>query len=97
MPHVHLALDYIEEPLKDKTQLAAFARSSHVPLALDETLREPEAERYCKFADVYVLKPTLSGGMTGTIERSNRRRLTTFDASSALPTNPASGCWDWSN
>ncbi len=65
----HLAFDYIEEPLKDKSQLAAFARASHVPLALDETLREPEAERYRKFADVYVLKPTLSGGMTGTIER----------------------------
>ncbi|MCY3595071.1 MAG: o-succinylbenzoate synthase [Bacteroidetes bacterium] len=65
----HLALDYIEEPLKDPTDLAAFARASHVPLALDETLREPEAERYCKFADVYVLKPTLSGGMTGTIKR----------------------------
>ena len=65
----HLALDYIEEPLKDKTDLAEFARASHVPLALDETLREPKAERYRKFADVYVLKPTLSGGITGTIER----------------------------
>ena len=64
----HLALDYIEEPLKDQTDLAVFARSRHVPLALDETLREPEAEQYRKFADVYVLKPTLSGGMTGTIE-----------------------------
>ena len=65
----HLAFDYIEEPLKDKSQLAAFARTSHIPLALDETLREPGAERYRKFADVYVLKPTLSGGMTRTIER----------------------------
>lgn len=65
----HLALDYIEEPLKNPADLAAFARSSHVPLALDETLRELGAERYRKFADVYVLKPTLSGGMTGTIER----------------------------
>ena len=70
----HLAFDYIEEPLKDKSQLAAFARASHAPLALDETLREPEAERYCKFADVYVLKPTLSGGMTGTIERIKQAR-----------------------
>ena len=68
----HLALDYIEEPLKDQTGLAAFARASHVPLALDETLREPEAERYSKLADVHVLKPTLSGGMTGTIERIKR-------------------------
>lgn len=65
----HLTLDYIEEPLKDQTDLAAFARSSHVPLALDETLREPEVERYRQYADVYVLKPTLSGGMIGTIER----------------------------
>ena len=65
----HLTLDYIEEPLKDKTDLAAFARVSHVPLALDETLREPGAERYCEYADVYILKPTLSEGMTGTIER----------------------------
>ena len=65
----HLTLDYIEEPLKDPTDLAVFARSSHIPLALDETLREPEAERYRQYADVYVLKPTLSGGMTGTIER----------------------------
>ncbi len=65
----HLALDYIEEPLKDKADLAAFARSNRIPLALDETLREPEAEQYRQFADVYVLKPTLSGGMTGTIER----------------------------
>ena len=65
----HLTLDYIEEPLKDKTDLAAFARVSHVPLALDETLREPGAERYCEYADVYILKPTLSEGMTGTIEK----------------------------
>ena len=68
----HLALDYIEEPLKDKSQLAAFARASHVPLALDETLREPGAERYCEYADVFILKPTLSGGMTGTIERTKQ-------------------------
>ncbi len=65
----HLTLDYIEEPLEDKADLAAFAQSSHIPLALDETLREPDAEQYRQFADVYVLKPTLSGGMTGAIEK----------------------------
>lgn len=70
----NLTLGYIEEPLKDKTELAAFARSSHTPLALDETLREPEAESYRRFADIYVFKPTLSGGMSGTIEAIRRAK-----------------------
>ncbi len=65
----NLTLDYIEEPLKDQTNLLEFVRSSHTPLALDETLREPGAKQYRKFADVYVLKPTLSGGITGTRKR----------------------------
>jgi len=59
----NLTLGYIEEPLNDKTKLADFARSSHIPLALDETLREPESERYRPLSNVYVLKPTLSGGI----------------------------------
>ena len=61
-----LTLGYIEEPLRDKTGLLEFAHFSHIPLALDETLREPEAEQYKQVADVYVLKPTLSGGVSGT-------------------------------
>lgn len=64
----NLSIGYIEEPLKDSADLAAFVRSSHIPLALDETLRELGAEQYRQFAEVYVLKPTLSGGITGTVE-----------------------------
>ena len=66
-----LLLDYIEEPLQDKTQLFQFARFSAVPLALDETLREPDAERYQALANVFVIKPTLSGGRTKTLELIN--------------------------
>ena len=61
-----LKLGYIEEPLKNKAELPEFARISHVPLALDETLREPGTEKYREITDVYVLKPALSGGITTT-------------------------------
>ncbi|MCY4158242.1 MAG: o-succinylbenzoate synthase [Bacteroidetes bacterium] len=61
-----LSLGYIEEPLRDKTELKTFTSSSHIPLALDETLREPDAALYKQLADIYVLKPTLSGGITKT-------------------------------
>ncbi len=63
-----LMLDYIEEPLQDKTQLFQFGKFSAVPLALDETLRESDAERYRPIADVLVIKPTLFGGRTKTLE-----------------------------
>ncbi len=64
----NLDLGYIEEPLRDKDKLSEFTRHSHTPLALDETLREPGAEKFKPFADVYVLKPTLSGGIMKTIK-----------------------------
>ena len=64
----HLDIGYIEEPLKDKSRLIEFAHSSHIPLALDETLREPEAELFRPLADVLVYKPTLSGGITSIIK-----------------------------
>jgi len=66
-----LRLDYIEEPLIDTTQLFQFAKYSPIPLALDETLRESDAERYKTLADVFVIKPTLFGGRTTTLELIN--------------------------
>ncbi|MXW82796.1 MAG: o-succinylbenzoate synthase [Rhodothermaceae bacterium] len=59
----NLRLDYLEEPLNDKTELMELARNCTIPIALDETLRERDAEKYHKFADVRVLKPTLAGGI----------------------------------
>ncbi len=63
----NLRIDYLEEPLKDKTDLMELARNCNIPLALDETLRERDAEKYLKFADVRVLKPTLAGGIYTTL------------------------------
>lgn len=59
----NLRLDYLEEPLRDKTELPELARNCNIPIALDETLREQDAEKYLKVADVRVLKPTLAGGI----------------------------------
>ncbi len=63
----NLRLDYLEEPLKDKTELPELARNCDIPIALDETLREQDAEKYLKVADVRVLKPTLAGGIYTTL------------------------------
>ena len=63
----NLRLDYLEEPLKDKTELVELARNCNIPIALDETLREPDAEEFHKIADVHVLKPTLAGGFYSTL------------------------------
>ena len=63
----NLRLDYLEEPLRDKTELPELARNCNIPIALDETLREQDAEKYRKVADVRVLKPTLAGGIYTTL------------------------------
>ena len=68
----HLRLDYLEEPLKDKTELIEFARNCTIPIALDETLREQDAGKYHKVADVRVLKPTLAGGIYTTLAHIER-------------------------
>lgn len=62
-----LRLDYLEEPLRDKTELPELARNCNIPIALDETLREQDAEKYREAADVRVLKPTLAGGIYTTL------------------------------
>ena len=63
----NLRLDYLEEPLKDMTELVELARNCTVPIALDETLRGRDADKYHKVADVRVLKPTLAGGIYTTL------------------------------
>ena len=63
----NLRLDYLEEPLKDTTNLVELARNCTIPIALDETLRGQDAEKYHKVADVRVLKPTLAGGTYTTL------------------------------
>lgn len=70
-------IEYLEEPLVDPAQLAAFAASTSIPIALDETLRAisaPDLSDY-PFVKAAILKPTLMGGFTRSAEyiRAARR------------------------
>ncbi len=69
-------VDYIEEPLRAISDLSAFVRESPLPLALDETLREEESSALSELADVFVLKPTLTGGVTENRAWADRARET---------------------
>jgi O-succinylbenzoate synthase len=62
------APEYIEEPLRDPTQLPTFAEQSGLPVALDETTRERGPSVLSALAPIaaVVLKPTLIGGATAT-------------------------------
>ena len=61
-------IDYIEEPVADRYDLRYLARNCHVPIALDETLRIPEASAFMPFAQVLVLKPSLLGELRSLAE-----------------------------
>ncbi|GBD02608.1 o-succinylbenzoate synthase [bacterium HR18] len=67
---LHIA--YLEEPVKNVEDLAAFAHRSPIPLALDETLaafpEQPLAN--WAFARVVVLKPMCLGGVFCALERA---------------------------
>jgi o-succinylbenzoate synthase len=64
-----LAIEYIEEPLREPASLFELAAVSSVPLALDETLREDPARWRDLLAvvSVVVLKPMLMGGRAATL------------------------------
>lgn len=61
-------VDYIEEPVADRHDLRYLARNCDVPIALDETLRIPEARAFVPFAQVLVLKPSLIGELRSLVE-----------------------------
>ena len=69
-----LRFEYVEEPLADPAQLPSFARTSGVPVALDESLAgmEPEALEDHGYARAVVLKPTLVGGISRTLRFAKR-------------------------
>lgn len=61
-----LAVEFIEEPLRDVACLEAFVAGTGLPVALDETLSTlaPEALGRYRKVRALVLKPTLLGGFT---------------------------------
>jgi len=62
-----LPLDYLEEPLADSARHRELQERTGVPIALDETLREKDADAWAdlRWAAAWVLKPTLSAPPLG--------------------------------
>jgi o-succinylbenzoate synthase len=69
-----LRVDYLEEPLADPARLPSFARTSGVPVALDESLlgMAPGSLDEHRYARAVVLKPTLLGGISPTLRLAYR-------------------------
>ncbi|MBA2442417.1 MAG: o-succinylbenzoate synthase [Rubrobacter sp.] len=67
-------LEYVEEPLADPALLPGFAKDSGLPVALDESLVGLAPERLGEhgYAAALVLKPTLLGGISRTLELADR-------------------------
>lgn len=61
-----LEIEYVEEPLQDSDELPELAKHWRHPVALDESLVEPEPETCERFGGLkaIILKPTLLGGFT---------------------------------
>jgi len=56
-------IEYLEEPLRDASQLEAWAETTGIPVALDETTREKPLEELAEqtFASALIVKPSLIG------------------------------------
>jgi o-succinylbenzoate synthase len=68
--------EYVEEPLADPARLPDLVRELGAPVALDESLvaMDPEAlDKHC-YAQAFVLKPTLLGGISQTLWVAQRAR-----------------------
>jgi o-succinylbenzoate synthase len=65
--------EYVEEPLADHARLPDLVRQFGVPVALDESLVGMEPEKMEEpFAVAFVLKPTLLGGISRTLQVAGR-------------------------
>ncbi|CAN5671369.1 o-succinylbenzoate synthase [soil metagenome] len=66
--------EYVEEPLADPARLPELAQESGVPVALDESLvgMEPDELEEHRYARAVVLKPTLLGGISQTLQMAER-------------------------
>ena len=58
-----LNVDYLEEPVKSPVDLLSLIPGSAIPIALDETVRHKGADSILDLAQVYVVKPSLMGGL----------------------------------
>ncbi|MCE9616469.1 MAG: o-succinylbenzoate synthase [Lentisphaerae bacterium] len=74
------SIEYLEEPLQRATDVPAFRARSGLPVALDESLsagdrsRRARASGLLPAADVWIIKPTLRGGVAATLELATAAR-----------------------
>ncbi len=62
-------IEFIEEPLKDMGQIGTFYQKTHLPVALDESLNTVgDSCSTVPYVKAYVLKPTVLGGITVTLD-----------------------------
>ena len=59
----HCAIAYVEEPVENPEDLATFRKDSGLRVAVDESLVTPNPPP----ADVWIVKPTLRGGIAATL------------------------------
>ncbi len=71
-----VGVEYIEEPLREPTDLPVLWFDTHLPIALDESLvgTEPEGLQGKGWAVAAVLKPTLVGGVARTLRFAAQAR-----------------------
>lgn len=75
-------IEYVEEPLADPSRLAELARTSALPVALDETLPglAPEALDAHRYARAVVLKPVVLGGVRAALAWADAARACGMEA-----------------
>jgi o-succinylbenzoate synthase len=82
-------IEYLEEPLRDASDLAAFAADTPVPIALDETLLgfSPQAPPPLRGVAALILKSSVLGGYERTLAwaRLARRERLAAVVSAAFP------------
>lgn len=69
-------IEYIEEPLKDASQLKIFYEKTKLPIALDETLLEKKFKlsKYSSFLKAIVIKPQILGGFQSSLNMIHAAR-----------------------
>ncbi len=63
-------IEFMEEPLNDLSDLAAFVRATKLPVALDESLHDldPRKASSLNGVEFLVIKPTIMGGLIKTLD-----------------------------
>lgn len=87
-------IEYLEEPLRDHTQLPELAQHSSLPIALDESLMSIPPDRLIPFRGLtaVIIRPTLLGGLEQAVKYILRARDAGLSAVISSAFESACGC-----